>query len=420
VKTDDKQCEGNGTQSQDELLHQIADGEAQIQIKSRLMENMAYQIRTLSNAVIGFSDLLLCEDLSESQVEYVQEINRSGYGLSALVNEVLDWSGVLAGNLKTQKTPFDLSEMIDRLEPILAAATKEKGLEYQIVRDGCLPNQIVADEERLMRCLLNLVANAVRNTQEGSVQIHIVMEERHWKGRTVRFDVIDSGKAIDAEAAADLFELKPDSQVCSDQGLTVLLDMGLKITAGLPLTQQLIESLGGQIEIQSPGGSGTTFSLRIPVGIAPIASPSSAESKKEWSPMPVKPLLLVEDQQANRTVISLMLEALGVEVDTAVDGEEAICKVGENEYSLILMDLKMPKMDGYEAARQLRGQDIQVPIVALSAKVLDSNENQQIKSLFDGFLMKPVDSQKLAEMLGEFVAGFGVPEQEGVVLEYEN
>ena len=115
-----------------------------------------------------------------------------------------------------------------------------------------------------------------------------------------------------------------------------------------------------------------------------------------------------------------MLEALGVEVDTAADGKEALGKVGKNAYSLILMDLKMPKMDGYEATRQLREHPIEVPIVALSAKVLDKHERGQIASLFDGFLMKPVDSEKLAEMLKEYVAGFRSPERDAVVLEYGN
>ncbi|MHC4858154.1 MAG: sensor histidine kinase, partial [Planctomycetota bacterium] len=247
METDPRQhdaTKGQGTMSHDELLGQIADREVQIQIKGRLMENMAYQIRTLSNAVIGFSDLLLSEDISQNQNEYAQEINHAGYGLSALVSEVLDWVGVLSGDLTIQKTACDLTEVVDRLEQIVAAAASEKGLDHRVVRDPMLPEQIFSDDERLLRCLLNLVAIAIRNTPEGSVQVHVVMEERSLRGRAVRFDVIDSGAGIEAERSEPLLAPR-DYQVSSDLGLQVLLDMGLRITAGLPLTKQLAEFLDG-------------------------------------------------------------------------------------------------------------------------------------------------------------------------------
>jgi len=438
VKKEQTQLDGDrpaGSASHGELLSQIADRGAQLQIKSRLMDNMAYQIRTLSNAVIGFSDLLLTEDLTQNQIEYVQEINHAGYGLSTLVGEVLDWSQVLSGKLVIQKTLCKLSGIIQRLEQILSAAAKEKGLDYQIVMDPMLPAHILSDDERLLRCLLSLIANAIRYTPQGSVRVHVLLEESA-SGPVIRFDIIDSGIGVDDETAAHLFE-PHDYQIDSDQGLLTLLDMGLKVTAGLPLTKQLTEFLGGTIEVQSQVGVGSTFSLRIPVGTDPATQPkpktaqiSEGQTRRDdWQPTEIstKTLLLVEDQQSNRTVISLMLEALGVEVETAADGEEALGKVRDNSYTLILMDLKMPKMDGYEATRRLREQDIGIPIVALSAKVLDGDEHRQITALFDGFLTKPVDSRKLSEMLQKFIKGFIVSDQKDrfskqdtVALEYGN
>lgn len=202
--------------------------------------------------------------------------------------------------------------------------------------------------------------------------------------------------------------------------------MGLKVTAGLSLTKHLVDLLGGTIEVQSQVGVGSTFSLRIPVGMDSDVQPLQTSSdKKDWQPTDKTTggLLLVEDQQANRTVISLMLESLGVEVQTAVDGEDALEKIEQNSYSLILMDLKMPRMDGYETTRRLREKGIAVPIVALSAKVLDSDEHRQIIDMFDGFLAKPVDSRKLAEVLEKFIKGFvneSSCEEGVVVLEYEH
>ena len=411
-----------GSVSHSELLNQIADREARMQIKSRLMDNMAHQIRTLSNAVIGFSELLLSEDITQDQIEYVREINNSGYGLSSLVSEVLDWTQVLSGNLVAHKNPCELSGIIERIEEILSVAAKEKGLDHQIVTDPMLPACILSDDERLLRCLLNVVANAIGYTSQGSVRIHVLLEE-DVLGPVVRFDIVDSGVGIDEETAAHIFE-PHDYQIESDQGLKAHFDMGLKVTAGLPLTKQLIKYLGGTIEVQSRVGVGSTFSLRIPVGMnSDTQIPENQSVQNDWQSTDTATgtILLVEDQQSNRTVISLMLEALGVNVETAVDGEEALRKVENNSYSLILMDLKMPKMDGYEATRCLREKDIDIPIVALSAKVLNGDDHRQITDLFDGFLTKPVDSRKLAEMIQKFIKGFtenGSSQPDAVALEY--
>ena len=412
----------DGSASHDELLCQIADREARIQIKSRLMDNMAYQIRTLSNAVIGFSEILLSEGLNQDQNEYVQEINHAGYGLSSLVSEVLDWTQVLSGNLVAHKNSCELSSIIQRIEKTLSVAAEEKGLDCQIITDPMLPAYILSDEERLLRCLLNVVANAVSYTTQGSVRVHVLLEE-DVSGSVIRFDIIDSGVGIDEETAAHLFE-PHDYQIESDQGLSAHLNMGLKVTAGLPLTKLLVKFLGGTIELQSQVGVGSTFSLRIPVGMDSDAqSFENLSVQNNWEPTDASTgtILLVEDQPSNRTVISLMLEALGVEVETAADGEEALKKIEHNSYSLILMDLKMPKMDGYEATRQLREKNIEIPIVALSAKVLNGDEHHQITALFDGFLTKPVDTRKLGEMLQKFIKGFTKScssEQDVVALEY--
>ncbi len=418
----------DGSQSNSELLNQVVSREAKIQIKSRLMDNMVYQIRTLANAIIGFSDLLSSEELTADQMEYTQEIRHAGYGLSALVHEVLDWSQVLSGELVLRKTHCELSGIIEHVKHVLSNSTKEKGLDYQVVIDPMLPNGITTDDERLQRCLLNLIANAVGYTPQGSVRFHVLLEESAF-GSMIRFDIIDTGIGIDENKIAHLFE-PCDYQVNSVQGLLAQLNSDLQITAGLPLTKLLTEFLGGTVEVQSQVGVGSTFSLRVPVGtMCEPKQPKPDEAQNEWEPTDTStgPLLLVEDQASNRTVISLMLEALGVEVDTAVDGEESLEKIQDNSYSLILMDLKMPKMDGYEATRHLREQNIEIPIVALSAKVLDRDEHHQITDLFDGFLTKPVDSRKLSEMLQKFMKGFTNPKrkdrsskQDTVALEYGN
>lgn len=403
----------NGIQSHKELQALLRQKEAAVRAKGRLVDNMAYQIRTLSNAVIGFSDLLLTEDLNSELTEYVTEINQAGNGLSALVNEVLDWARLESGRLQVTKTKANLSRIISDLEKIASSAASDKGLGYEIQTDPSLPAYIISDQERLLKCLINLTANAFKYTQEGSVCIRVLPEQRDGQD-FIRFDVIDHGVGISPEKMGHLFEPALQEEEVHEEVLT-MLDMGFTVTAGLPLTKQLIEVLGGTLEVTSQLNQGSTFSVILPVGLTAAerselgrfqptdpAPEEAVEAVEEALPM----VLLVEDQPSNRTVISLMLEAIGVRVETAEDGVIGVEKASQGSYDLILMDLKMPRMDGYEATRQIRSQQVEVPIVALSAKVLNDAENHQIAEMFDEFLTKPVDSQKLSETVRKFIAAF--------------
>ena len=394
----------------DDLQDLIRQKEAAIQAKGRLIDNMAYQIRTLSNAVIGFSDLLLSEGLSEELMEYVTEINQAGNGLSSLVNEVLDWARLESGKLKVNHKKCDLSNIIQNLEKIVADSAAEKGLSYEIEVDPDLPSQILSDEDRLLKCLINLAGNAFKYTKEGFVRVRLLSENLDGKP-CIRIDVMDSGIGMTPEKIERIFEPALRTEDVNDEVLT-MLDMGLTVTAGLPLTKQLIELLGGTLVVTSEPNVGSTFSLILPIGIEADENGKlgswSTEPKTEQTPSEdasVPPsILLVEDQQSNRMVISLMLEALGLSVETAEDGQDGVQKASQKKYDLILMDLKMPRMDGYQASQKIHQDQPQTPIVALSAKVLSEQENQQIASMFDGFLTKPVDSRKLSETIKKFIS----------------
>lgn len=399
------------TAAADTLQKEIALQEALFYAKGRLMNNMAYQIRTLSNAIVGFSDLLLSEPLSPEQMEYVQEINQAGNGLSALVNEVLDWTQVMTGRLAVAKTSCNLAEFLGRLQAILSSAAREKGLACAVQLDPRLPDSIICDAEHLYKCLLNLLSNAVKYTRKGSVRIQVRLDDSQPEP-AVCFDVIDTGIGIEEDKIEHIFDPARKREESSEEVQT-LFNLGLTVTAGLSLTKQLCRLIGGTIEVSSQVNVGSTFTLRIPAGIELSPSqrlPISHDEKQQLQASASKPalILLAEDQPSNRTVITLMLEAMGVCVDTAQDGSEAVQKAQQNAYDLILMDLKMPVMDGYEAAAQIRSKN-HVPIVALSAKVFDEEEHRRIRALFDGFLTKPVDSRKLAQTLGQFIDSFQRP-----------
>jgi CheY-like chemotaxis protein len=426
-------CSAAGAQAGTGLQEKSVDQAAQLCAKNQLIENMVYQIRTLSNAVIGFSDLLSTEPLSQDQAGYVQEIHHAGQRLSVLVNDVLDWAQLLSGKLQIVKTKFYTSDIIRELERVLCWAAGEKGLDYQIVTDPEIPARICSDQDRLLKCVLNLAISATKYTTNGNIRFHVRSEQKG-DDTFICFDVIGNSGAIDPQELDKIFE-PADYQIGINEESFSQLSRGLTVTAGLPLTKLLCEVLGGTLDAASPG---LTFSLQIPAGVNPAGeaklgsicwNPDVEHQQPEEVPQEeaLSPdrILLVEDQPSNRTVISLMLEALGFQVETAVDGEEALEKVHENAYDLILMDIKMPRMDGYEATRQLRQKGIQTPIVALSANVFDEQEHHQISMMFDGFVTKPVDSRKLSETLKKFIKRLSDPgdqpsPQEMTVIHDEN
>lgn len=403
--------EANDSGYRDSIPAHLNQEEAQFRVRKRLMDHMVYHVRTLSNAIVGFSDLLLSEKLKPEQAEYVREIHEAGYGLSSLVNEVLDWTSLMSGQLVVLKTRCYLPGLIGRLEKILASAANEKGLDYKVSLDPRLPAVIHCDSEYLFKCLLNLVSNAIQHTRQGSVQFCVRLQDDAPKS-VVCFDVIDTGGGMEPEKIERIFDIAWATEE-SEQEVLTLFNLGYSVTAGLPLTKQLCQALGGTLEVTSQLQVGSTFSLRIPAGVNLAAesavgtsAPAPLETPGPKTSLVFGSILLAEDQPSNRTVLTLLLEALGAQVDTAQDGSEALEKSQQNAYDLILMDLKMPRMDGYEAARLIRQQNIRTPMVAMSAKVFNEGEQQQITALFDGFLAKPVDSRQLSEMLERFMVSF--------------
>lgn len=405
VGNDKPSCLGRCTNKQ------IVEREAQLRAKGSLIETMVYHIRTLSNAVVGFSDLLIGELKEEDLVGYVQEIYGAGQGLSVLANEVLDWTQLLSGELNIKRSKGPLSETLNGLEQLLSGGAKEKQLEYTITVDSDVPAYIHTDHERLLKCLVNLTASAIKHTSSGQVRIHVELEY-FGDEPYVRFDVIDTGVGIEPEKLNKIFE-PTVYRIEMDEEILSQLDRGLTVTTGLPLTLQLTELMGGTLEAQSRIGEGSTFTLRIPAGVN--VSNESKLNTGEWKePSPLvsedltannesKRILLVEDQQSNRMVLTLMLEAIDVETDAVSGGYEAIERLQNNEYDMILMDLKMPEIDGYETTRRLRENGVTIPVIALSAKVMDDKEYQQISELFEGFIAKPVDQHKLSGIVDRFI-----------------
>lgn len=384
------------------------DHELQIRAKSELIDSMIYQIRTLSNAVIGFSDLLITEPLSDDQCEYVREIHDAGQSLSVLAGDVLDWTQLLSGKCRFTHTKCVLQDIIEDLKSRLSAATLEKGLGYDITIDPRLPAYILCDETQLLKSLTSLVANAVEHTDNGSVRIHVRLDVTS-EGASVCFDIADDGVGISPEKIKHLFDITDRSLRINENALSSMCG-GLTVRTRLPLIKLVCNLLGGSIEASSELNVGSVFSIRMPTGVEIHSIPKletfikKGTEKEDSAPSPrtcTGQILLVEDQPSNRAVISLMLESLGLKTDTAEDGQIAVVKA-KGDYDLIIIDLKMPNMDGFEATERLREQGCTIPIVAMSAKVLDEAEHNRIVSMFDGFLVKPVSRSQIAEIVGHY------------------
>ena len=261
----------------------------------------------------------------------------------------------------------------------------------------------------------------------------------------IRFDIQDSGDGIPADKLSTLFDMVVNKEDANRRVLSSL-DMGLSITSSLPVIKRLVDALGGRIEVSSQIGQGSTFSLLMPAGVDIAAEKPLDLSKVSWNSKagpaaktaPKKAftadsssprILLVEDQESNRTVITLLLETLGLAVSTAEDGVQAIEQAAKDSFDLILMDLMLPNIDGYEAAKTLRQRNITIPIIALSAGVMSEQDSKRIQQDFNALLTKPVDSKKLQQTLQKFLPQLqnktsaqqsDTNSEDGFVIEYTN
>ena len=317
--------------------------EKALQSKKRFIDNMAYQIRTLSNAIIGFCDLLNQENLKNAQKEYVSEIYQASQGLVSLVNNVLDMTRIEIGQLEVEKMDCPLRWLIEEVEMLIRPSVESKGLDFKIEKSDDLPANIQTDPTRIRQCLLNLAGNAVKYTERGYVQINVSMADIEGK-YFVRFDVIDSGIGIEPERQKNIFEPHTEVEEANDSILTSL-DLGLTVTSGLSMTNYIVKLLGGTLSVTSSVDIGSTFTLLIPAGVDIALEPkleerySASETDNEFdaalSQQCSRDILLVEDEPSNRTVITLLLETIGMHVTVAENGLEAVEKATKEHFDLI-------------------------------------------------------------------------------------
>ncbi|MBN2484861.1 MAG: response regulator [Bacteroidales bacterium] len=379
-------------------------------LKSAFLANMSHEIRTPMNSIVGFAGLLADNETSSNdKKEYVELINSSCNTLLHLIDDILDISKIEAGQITISRSTCNLNSVLNELylsfKEINAQSNHEKVILDLNIPPGLENIMVNTDEIRLKQILSNLLSNAVKFTHNGIIEIGFSVIERikkHERKKFVKVFVKDTGIGIDPTIQELIFERF--TKIESDNN-KLYRGAGL----GLTISKKLVELLGGEIWVESFPGKGATFffTLPAPVEVAGIeniepvscASPSQT-SKPDYFD---KTILIVEDDPANFELLRIMLKRTGASIEWAVNGTEAIefCKVSAPD--LILMDIKMPEMDGYQAIAMLKQLKISSPVVAQTAFARIEDEDNIIRSGFDGYLSKPIDKNKLNQLLSKFL-----------------
>lgn len=376
----------------EELKRAKAVAEQATAAKSAFLAVMSHELRTPLHGILGTADLLMQSSLPPSALELARLLHRSGSSLLTIVNDVLDYSRIEAGQMSIERIPFRVDDTVREVLALEGEIATAKGLELSMSFDPSLPTRVVGDPVRLRQVLLNLVHNALKFTTQGEVEVRVRAGRRDDE---IAFTVRDTGIGIEKDALARLFQpfQQADSSTTRRFGGTGL---------GLAICRQLVRLMGGEIEVTSEMGKGSSFRFWCLLPEATIENGKAADPQAESQWCGHHHVLVVDDNDGNRLLMRRMLERLGCTIDEAEDGVAAVEAIRSGRFDLVLMDCSMPVMDGLAATRcvrELTGPGAAVPIVGVTANAQEEDRQRCIQAGMTGYLSKPVRSNVLRSEL---------------------
>ncbi len=382
---------------ENELIAAKDKSEESTMLIEAFLANMSHEIRTPMNAIMGFADLLAKKDLDEKEKGYVSVIKTAGEKLLLIINDILDISKIEAGMMSFESVAFSVKETLKSLNVMFSERAKQKNLELLINCDKNVPEILLGDHTRLTQVIINLVDNAIKFTKEGTVRVDVKVKSREENNVSVEFSVGDTGIGIPDENIKKVFERfrqaeKHTTRMYGGTGL------------GLSIAKQLVELQGGEISVKSELSKGSVFSFWIPYKVTSqtLEVPESIDSMCNMEYLSKLKVLLVEDSQLNVQLVLSLFSENNLNLQVAENGRVCIEKLNENVYDIILMDMEMPVMNGYEATTVIRKElKNDIPIIAMTAHAMAGERERCLNLGMNDYIAKPINSVLLFEKMFE-------------------